>query len=270
MAICKCAALLRLPGFSVPALLSSLALTSAKLTLTGLSVSLDNVYYYISPFSSAKVEIPQQAFPSAPEVFGFKALTVVNQGNFSTSHLDDLFANWTAIDDVLTPSFAKAVLLTRPEKGHQASSESVVPLKNIQIPPGLFFLEAATGNLYRVYRLYEDFAGAFMEAVIPTADGKFQALSAKIPGSASLTVGVPPRLYFTKTEFQPLAGRLGVKDVFGIAGMKGSNGNRAWYNLYTPADRTATTIQNLIDAGAQVVGLKKTSQFANSEMATRD
>jgi hypothetical protein len=96
-------------------------------------------------------------------------------------------------------------------------------------------------------------------------------LSAQIPGSASLTIGVPSRLYFTKTKEKPLAGvRLGVKDIYRIKGMKGSNGNRAWYNLYPAAEYTGPAIQNRIDAGAQVVGLQKTSQFANGESATGD
>ncbi|KAK0632488.1 amidase signature domain-containing protein [Immersiella caudata] len=89
-----------------------------------------------------------------------------------------------------------------------------------------------------------DFTGPFVESVIPTPDGGFQTLSAQIPGSASLTVGVPSRLYFTKTKEKPLAGvRLGY---------------------------TGPAIQNLIGAGAQVVGLQKTSQFANGESAARD
>jgi Asp-tRNA(Asn)/Glu-tRNA(Gln) amidotransferase A subunit family amidase len=61
-----------------------------------------------------------------------------------------------------------------------------------------------------------------------------------------------------------------VKDIYALAGVKGSNGNRAWYNLYPPAPATAPSIQRLIDAGAVVVGLQKPSQFANGETATAD
>lgn len=68
-----------------------------------------------------------------------------------------------------------------------------------------------------------------MSGLIPTPNGTFQTMSAQIPGAASLTVGVPSRLYFTKTAKKPLAGvRLGVKDIYRLAGVRGSNGNRGW------------------------------------------
>ncbi|KAK3896991.1 amidase signature domain-containing protein, partial [Staphylotrichum tortipilum] len=153
----------------------------------------------------------------------------------------------------------------------KGSESSIISLKNSKIPSGPYFLEVATGSVYPVYRLYEDFAGAFTEPLLPTPDGKFQPMSAKIAGSAALSVGVPSRLYFTKTADKPLAGvRLGVKDIYRLAGVKGSNGNRAWYSLYPASTYTGPAVQRLIDAGAQIVGLQKTSQFANGESATAD
>ncbi|EEY16547.1 glutamyl-tRNA(Gln) amidotransferase [Verticillium alfalfae VaMs.102] len=127
-------------------------------------------------------------------------------------------------------------------------------------------------EVYQAFRLYADFAGAFTESLIQAPKGDlFQPLSAQIPASASLTIGVPSRLYFTKTAEKPLAGvRIGVKDIYDLAGVKKSNGNRAWYGLYPAAGKTATAIQNLIDAGGIVVGYQKTSQFANGEAPTAD
>ncbi len=91
----------------------------------------------------------------------------------------------------------------------------------IAIPQGPYFLEMSTGTLYPVYRLYSDFAGAFSQALLQTPDGKFQPLSAQITGSASLTIGVPSRIYYTKTSDKPLAGvRIGVKDIYQLAGVK--------------------------------------------------
>ena len=70
---------------------------------------------------------------------------------------------------------------------------------------------------------------------------------------------------------KPLAGvRIGVKDIYSIKGLKSANGNRAWYDLYSAANRTAPAVQNLIDAGAIVIGKMKTSQFAIGETATAD
>lgn len=40
--------------------------------------------------------------------------------------------------------------------------------------------------------------------------------------------------------------------------------------MYDVANRSAVAVQNLIDAGAIVVGKMKTSQFANGETATAD
>lgn len=55
-------------------------------------------------------------------------------------------------------------------------------------------------------------------------------MSAQIPGAASLTIGVPSRLYFTKTAKKPLAGvRLGVKDIYRLKSVKGSNGSKGWW-----------------------------------------
>jgi len=272
---------------SLLSLVARLSLVSAKLAAIGLTVALEDTYYYISPFAAGEINVPASSLASVPKVFGFKPVTVVNQGNISQNQIPDLLANWTTVDDVFHPTFADAVFLAgsgiscktkNPRqpcevkgKGHGGKSCSFVSLANTKVPSGPYFLEVATGKVYPVYRLYEDFAGAFMESVLPTPDGKFQVLAAHIPGSAALTIGVPSRLYFTKTKAKPLAGvRLGVKDIYRLAGMKGSNGNRAWYNLYPESTSTAPAIQNLIDAGAQIVGLQKTSQFANGESATAD
>ena len=63
---------------------------------------------------------------------------------------------------------------------------------------------------------------------------------------------------------------MGIKDIFDVAGVKTSDGNRAWYSFYPPAKANALAVQRLIDAGAIIVGKMKTSQFANGEMATAD
>lgn len=105
--------------------------------------------------------------------------------------------------------------------------------------------------------------GAFTETAIPSSDGTFSVLPANLPGQ-SLAVAVPSRLSYAKTEEKPLAGvRLGVKDIYDVAGMKTSNGNRAWYHFYPEANTTALAVQRLVDAGAIIVGKMKTSQFAN-------
>ena len=61
-----------------------------------------------------------------------------------------------------------------------------------------------------------------------------------------------------------------MKDIYDLKGLRTSNGNRAWYHLYPPAENTAFPVQKLIDAGAIIVGKMITSQFANGETATAD
>ncbi|KAL2136157.1 hypothetical protein VTI74DRAFT_5210 [Chaetomium olivicolor] len=269
--------------YSILAILTSLSATSASLASTGLSVTLNDVPYFVSPFSAGKVDVQRRSLDKVPDVVGFKPVTVVKD-RVPRSDISQLLSNWTVIDDVYQPAFSEAIFVAETRGGKRPRSpdvterhifpgvsSSIISLKNTKIPSGPYFLEVASGSLYPVYRLYEDFAGAFTEPLIPTPDGKFQPMSAKIPGSSSLTVGVPSRLYFTKTADKPLAGvRLGVKDIYRLAGVKGSNGNRAWYNLYPASNVTGPAIQRLIDAGAQIVGLQKTSQFANGESATAD
>ncbi|KAL8737728.1 MAG: hypothetical protein Q9190_008084, partial [Brigantiaea leucoxantha] len=139
-----------------------------------------------------------------------------------------------------------------------------------KIPSGPYFL-SSTGALYQPYRLYSDFAGAFTQPLIPASNGSYAALPAALPGIQSPAVGVPSRLYYTKTAAKPLAGvRLGIKDIYDVAGVKTSDGNRAFYGLYPPRTVNAIPVQRLIDAGAVIVGKMKTSQFANGEVATAD
>jgi hypothetical protein len=140
-----------------------------------------------------------------------------------------------------------------------------------EIPAGPYFLSARTGNVYQAYRLYQDSNEAFMSGLKPNTDGTYSILSAAVPGDDTLSIGVPSRLSYTKTDAKPLAGvRIGIKDIYDIAGVKTSNGNRAYYDLYPARTVTAPAVQRLINAGAVIVGKMKTSQFANGETPTAD
>ncbi|KAJ6437054.1 peptidyl-prolyl cis-trans isomerase-like 4 [Purpureocillium lavendulum] len=245
---------------------------SAQLVSTGLSVTLNGVDYFMSPYSSGNVTISPTAFSTVSSVYGFKPVSVV-QDSMAVTNLSTLFDSWLSADDVFQSAFAQAVFLAGVGVTCETKEGSVLvaPLDNTAIPSGPYFLEMSTGSLYPVYRLYSDFAGAFMQSLLQKPDGTFQPLSAQVDGAASLTVGVPSRLYYTKTADKPLAGvRIGVKDIYSLAGVAQSNGNRAWYNLYPANEVTGTAISRLIAAGAQIVGLQSTSQFANGESATAD
>ncbi|KAH3680011.1 hypothetical protein WICPIJ_008455, partial [Wickerhamomyces pijperi] len=76
------------------------------------------------------------------------------------------------------------------------------------------------------------------------------------------TIAVPSRLYYTPTDEQPLAGfRIGVKDLYDIAGIKTGGSSRHYYDVYDPANATCPSIQRLIDLGAVIVGKLKLTQF---------
>lgn len=155
-------------------------------------------------------------------------------------------------------------------KSVQSQGQSITGWRT-EIPAGPYFLSVTTGEVFKAYRLYSDVQGAFTEGLRANPNGTYSVLSAAVPGAQSPTIGVPSRLYYTKTDSQPLAGvRVGVKDIFDIAGVKSSLGNRAYYDFYPPRNSTATAVQRLIDAGAVIVGKMKTSQFANGETATGD
>lgn len=78
-----------------------------------------------------------------------------------------------------------------------------------------------------------------------------------------MTIAVPSRLYYVQTSDKPLAGlRIAVKDLYDLAGLKTSGGNRAYYSMTREARETAAAIQKLIDAGAIIIGKNKLSEFA--------
>ncbi|KAI3533246.1 hypothetical protein CSPX01_12902 [Colletotrichum filicis] len=258
---------------------------AADLTSTGASLLLNDIYYFVSPFSQGNPSNSSSFnIKSLPRAFGFTPVTVVAEP-LPKSSLPSLFANWTSQDDVWQPAFLGAIFLAGLDTpcltkesydGTNKTQSIVAPLVSTagsDIPSGPYFLDTITGALHQAYRLYPDYAGAFSESLLQKPDTTFQTLSAQVPASASLTIGVPSRLYSlsVRSPEKPLAGvRVGVKDIYDLAGVKKSNGNRAWYAFYPPAASTAPSIQALLDAGAVVVGYQKPSQFANGETATAD
>ncbi|KAF5632027.1 glutamyl-tRNA(Gln) amidotransferase [Fusarium sp. NRRL 52700] len=244
----------------------------------GISLSLNGTNYFLSP--SVQQTLPKSLIPAtiATDSLAFVPITIVGN-NTAEADLPKLFKAWAQKDDVWQPAFSELVVLLKSPRCKSTTATFNGGIKSTvscwrkapEIPSGPYFLDPHRGSLYQVYRLYDDFSGSFLESILQSPDGTFQTLSAHAPGSSSLTIGVPSRLYFTRTKEKPLAGiRVGVKDLYDLKGVKSSRGNRAWYNLYPAANKTAPAIQNLIDAGAVIVGTQKLSQFANGENPTAD
>jgi Asp-tRNA(Asn)/Glu-tRNA(Gln) amidotransferase A subunit family amidase len=81
---------------------------------------------------------------------------------------------------------------------------------------------------------------------------------------------VPSRLRFTTSSDAPLAGlRVAVKGNFNLQGLRTSLCNRAYFNTYPPCDKTAKCIQQVVDAGATLVGTTKLASFAATEEPTQ-
>ncbi|CZT10443.1 uncharacterized protein RCO7_10515 [Rhynchosporium graminicola] len=110
----------------------------------------------------------------------------------------------------------------------------------------------ATGDVFNTgffqhWLSASDVQGALTEGVKPNTAGTFSGLSASVSRVQSVTVGGPSKLYFTKTAAKS------------FAELRESSFQRP---LLSRA-KTATEVQNLIDAGAVNAGKMKTSQFAD-------
>ena len=78
-----------------------------------------------------------------------------------------------------------------------------------------------------------------------------------------ISVIVPSRLYFTIGDDKPLAGlRFAVKDTIDVKGIRTGYGSAAYRALYGPAKTHAECVKKLLDAGAVMVGIVKTTEFA--------
>jgi Asp-tRNA(Asn)/Glu-tRNA(Gln) amidotransferase A subunit family amidase len=82
-------------------------------------------------------------------------------------------------------------------------------------------------------------------------------------------IPVPSRLFFDKpSQLKPLSGlRMGIKDNIDVKGVRASNGNRAFQELYPPSQRSAAVVETLLAAGAIIVGKTRSVQFASGENA---
>ncbi|UNI13623.1 hypothetical protein JDV02_000348 [Purpureocillium takamizusanense] len=241
-----------------------------KFVSTGSTVQLNGIPYYIPPSPIGHVEVQLPVTSDGPDPL---PITIINSvaKTFGSADLESIKTQFSRLDDVFQPGFLNALYIQGPGTYPKSVNDCSIfsSQKNTSFPPGPYFV-SRTGSLFHAYRLYADTQGAFTETVVPNTDGSYSVLPANVPGQ-SLAVAVPSRLYFTTSRDKPLAGvRLGVKDIFDVRGLKTANSNRAWYQLYPAANSTAPAVQNLVDAGAVIVGKMKTSQFAIGETATAD
>lgn len=246
------------------ALLAGATFAAASFLYTGSTVQLGDNYYFID--AEVAGTIPWPGATASNSSLALVPVTVVADAA-QASNLQRLVDDWLAKDDVFHEVFLENGVFSN---GTAAGSSSSSCARRA-LPPGPYFANPVTGQVHRVYRLYDDFSNSFTASVQQKLDASFETLSAQMPAVMSLTIGVPSRLYYTRTKKQPLAGvRIGVKDLYSLKGVRRSNGNRAWYHLYPPSEETSPAIQRLIDAGAVVVGYQGLAQFANGDKFTGD
>jgi hypothetical protein len=64
----------------------------------------------------------------------------------------------------------------------------VVSDGSADLSQGQYFISACTGELFRVYRLYSGYAGAFTDSLLQKENGSFEVLSAAVPVSHLIVV----------------------------------------------------------------------------------
>lgn len=276
----------------------------AAMQLTGTTINIDDVSYWVPPTPSGQLDpdIAAQFF-NTTIYRGYVPFTVVvsNSTTNPEALVEQELSRFLVEDDVWAEQFSTRMLSFSPHtyehyltlnlvvylqvnNGQPETSGAIVSMEALgkqnillqkqvtgvePLPIGPYFL-SAQGEIHRAYRLYADTQGSFIESIYADLDGSHSVLPAHVPGP-DLAIAVPSRLYYDNTPEKPLAGlRLGIKDIYDVAGIKTGNGNRAWYHLYPPANATAPAVQRLVDAGAVIVGKQKTAQFANGEYANSD
>nr|ADI24964.1 unknown [Penicillium aethiopicum] len=282
--------------YGIPTLLSALlslsAPTVATITPKGQTVELNGNTYYIPPTVVATLKADSHVFG---KLNGLQPLTVIRSdaSKLTSSILESLVSSYESADDVFNAGFLDNIYVqyngTSKNPSENVATHSIWGPKILgyasaydtnksktvtsssTLPAGPYFLDPSSGGIFEAYLLYSDVMGSFTQGLVSVGDDEYDVLPASLQGYASLTIGVPSRLYYTKTADKPLAGvRIGVKDIYDIKGVKTGCGNRAYYETYPVANSTGPAIQSLIDAGAIIVGKMKTSQFANGETATAD
>ncbi|KAF2502329.1 amidase signature enzyme [Lophium mytilinum] len=203
----------------------------------------------------------------------------------TAAYLRTLVSTFTTADDVFRPEFLAELLFLDPpgagvEMGADAQQQLeafgtrwVVYLDQRAVPdlqPGPYVIMQK--KLWKVWRVYSDSAGAFVEALRPgemKARDAFERLEVGRTHEG-VSVAVPSRLGYFAFMGAPLAGlRVLVKDNFHLKGLRTSLGNKAYLETYPSREKTATCIQQLVAAGAVIVGTAKLVSFAAWEEPTQ-
>ncbi|KAI0435580.1 putative glutamyl-tRNA amidotransferase subunit A [Xylaria telfairii] len=249
-------------------------------------VRLGDISYYMH---SAELLQDQYNLPTFDIQLVAEPCTILTiNGNLPT--LEELYITLQEFklkDDVWSTDFVQCITIQMVDSYRELTSDETTTLHNLgariinhfhrvageaELPQGPYFLHH--GLIYQAYRLYPDTAGAFMVSTVHAEGDSFRPIDVSAYGEqypSILSVAVPSRLYYPKTREKPYAGlRMAVKDIIDLMGLKTGASSRAYTELYPAKDKTAETVQRLVELGFVVVGKLKTTQFADSEWPTRD
>ncbi|KAI1373808.1 amidase signature enzyme [Hypoxylon crocopeplum] len=290
-------------------LLAASRFAIASLVGSGTVASLDGISYYVGGIpvgqlgtNSSRNAIIEAGMIPGMDLFPITVIDVPGAG-IQGNDLLGITAQYDEEDDVFQPAFLKTIYLRSAEMSSPAlngtdlegalssmgtslliTSEGasggfgdigrtrvLEGLISANLPKGPYFVSAATGNIFKVHRLYGDDNLAFIQGIVSDENGGYTSLPAVTENIMTKSIAVPSRLYYTPSDDQPLAGlRFGVKDIYHVKGVGTSGGNRAFYYLYGVRNTTCLSVQRLIDLGAVLVGKMGTVQFANGDRVTAD
>jgi hypothetical protein len=93
---------------AVLSFVSYVSAQSISLASNGLSITLNGIPYYVSPYAAGNVTVNLTAFSKSASVNGFYPITVV-QDAISSNELPGLMKNFTSSDDVFQTAFAQGM-----------------------------------------------------------------------------------------------------------------------------------------------------------------
>jgi hypothetical protein len=95
--------------FAFLSLVSYVSTQSITLASNGLSLTLSDIPYYVSPYAAGNITVNANALSKSASVNGFYPVTIV-QGTVSSNELPDLVTNFTSSDDVFQTAFTQGML----------------------------------------------------------------------------------------------------------------------------------------------------------------
>lgn len=218
-------------SYGLPALLAALlslsATTIATITSKGQTVELNGNTYYIPPRVVTTLKADAHVFG---KLNGLQPLTVIRSDavKLTSSILDSLVSSYESADDVFNAGFLDNIYVEyngtskNPSQNVPTDSswgpkilgyasaygtkKSKTVTSSSNLPAGPYFLDPSSGAVFEAWLLYSDVMGSFTQGLVSVGDNEYDVLPASLQGYASLTIGVPSRLYYTKTADKPLAG----------------------------------------------------------------